>query len=303
MLKNIGLYLLKQRRNAIGVALLCALLPFVGFPTFWISILLLGLVTLYKGGKEGFWVLLWVALPGLAWGFIGDPSLIVGVIALRAVIVWLLALILRRTASWAVILQCAALLGIISIIGLHMVIPDVAVWWSQELTTYWDSIAAPLHLANDSAQAQQFLQFAAQFATGALAVALLVMDLALLLFARTWQAVLFNPGGLAKELLQVRMSYTASALLLITVFAACFGSALALDVLPVVILPFTLAGLSLVHAQLKYKPELKLPLLMGLYFALILFLPYVAILLAFAAIIDSGYDFRSLRTKMGAEAK
>lgn len=304
MLKNMGLYLLKQRRNLIIAALVCALLPFAGLPTFWFSILLLALVTLYKGGREGFWVLLWVVLPGLAWSFIGDASQIAGIIALRVVVVWLLAAILRRTASWAIILQCAALLGVVSVISLHLVIPDVALWWIQELTVYWNSLAPSFNLAIDVTKTQEFLQFASQFATGVLAVALLIMDLTLLLLARSWQAALFNPGGLAKELLQVRMSYTASALFLITALASCFGSALAMDVLPVMMLPFALAGLSVVHAQLKYKkPELKLPLLIGLYFALILFLPYMAILLSAVGVIDSGYDFRSLRTKIGAAAK
>ncbi len=302
MFRSLGLYLTNKRQNVICVALVCALLPFVGLPTFWISILLLALITLYKGAKEGFWLLLWVVLPGLAWGVIGDTSQVIEVIALRAVAVWLLAILLRRTGSWGIVLQCAALIGIVGITSLHLAISDVATWWVQQLTGYWDSIAVPMHIATDQVQAQQLLQVISQFATGAMTVSLLIIDLVLLLLARIWQAALFNPGGLAKELLQIRMSYLASAVLLIIAIAAWFGSALALDTLPVVTLPFTLAGLSLIHAQLKYKPQIKIPVLAGLYFALVLFLPYCALLLAFVGFIDSGYDFRSLRS-MGAEVK
>lgn len=300
MLKRTGLFLTNKRQHGIWVALVCALLPFVGLPTFWISILLLALITLYKGAKEGTWVLLWLALPAIAWGCIGDPTLLIGIVVLRAIVVWWLATVLRRTLSWTLTLQCAALLGMIGVACWHVATADTANWWLAQLTNYWQNIAGPLHLPEEG-QAKELLQFTAQFATGILAVTLLVMDLGLLLLARVWQAALFNPGALGKELLQVRMTSISSLVLLVVGLLACCGSTLALDMLPVTLLPFTLAGLSLIHAKLKHKlPGSRLPLLIGLYGLLVLFLPYMILLLALLGFVDSWYDFRYLRTRVSA---
>ena len=71
MLKTLGLYLLKNRYNAIWVAFVCALLPFVGLLTSWISLIIVALVTLRNGLKEGGFILIWVALPAIVMSFLG----------------------------------------------------------------------------------------------------------------------------------------------------------------------------------------------------------------------------------------
>lgn len=296
MLQKLGLYLTGSRVHIIWVTLLCALLPLAGFPTNWINILLIGLITLRNGGKEGLFVLGWAALPAVALCFINQPELLFGVILLRGAMVWALALVLRHTVSWVMTIQLAAIVGVACVIITHIVAPDISGWWLQQFNTYWGNISGSLKLANSPAQSQ-LLQYIAQFATGVLVVSLLVCDLFLLFLARWWQAVLVNPKGLGKELRQLRMGHAASVTLLLCTLAASFGWSVATDIYPVVLLPFVLAGLSLIHAKLVSKNEIKWPILVCVYIALLLFMPYMAMSLALLAVIDSWYDFRSLKVK------
>jgi len=296
MLQKIGLYLTGSRVNVIWITLLFALLPFVGLPTNWINILLIGLITLRSGAKEGLFVLGWAALPALALCFINQPELLLGFILLRAVVVWGLALVLRNTVSWVMTLQCAAIVGIVCVTITHIIVPSIGAWWLQQFAVFLNNAGGSLQLATTSPQQSQLLlEYMSQFATGILVVSFLVCDLFLLMLARGWQAVLVNPKGLSKELLQLRMGHIASLGFLLCSLMVSLAWPLALDIYPVVLLPFVLAGLSLIHAKLAQKKEIKFPVLIGLYIALVLFLPYMAISLALLAIVDSWYDFRSLR--------
>lgn len=298
MLLRFGLYLIGKRQNAIWVALLCSLLPFLELPTIWISQVILALITLHKGAKEGVWILMWIALPALALYIDGDPMLLLGVVLLRAVNIWWMAWLLRQTSSWAKTLLVAALAGVLGVVVVHLMLGDVAGWWHQELTSYWQNIIDAFNIPNSSADAKQSLHFVVQFATGALIVTLLLLDLTILLLARAWQAKLVNPGGLRKELGQIRIDPVTSLALLLCLGAGFAGSALALDMLPIVILPFLVAGLSVIHSKLAHNKKIKLPALITLYLALVIFLPYVAMLLAFLGFADSWYDFRKLRAQL-----
>jgi uncharacterized protein YybS (DUF2232 family) len=61
--------------------------------------------------------------------------------------------------------------------------------------------------------------------------------------------------------------------------------------LPVILLPFIVAGLSLLHAMMANKKGAN-ALLAGTYCLLFLLFPYVAGLLALLGFADSCYDFR-----------
>ncbi len=302
MLLRFGLYLTSKRQNAIWVALVCALLPFLQLPTLWISQVILALVTLHKGPKEGLWVLMWVALPGLALFLDGDPTLLLGVVVLRAVNIWWMAWILRHTASVTKTVLVAALVGILAVATVHVVIGDVSGWWSQELISYWQNLIDTFNIQTSPEQAKQSLGYVVQFATGALVVTLLLLDLAIVILARGWQAKLFNPGGLHRELRQLRIHPLVSLVWLLCLGAGLAGSALALDVLPVVTLPFLLSGLSLIHNKLDSHEKIKVPALITLYLGLIVFLPYVTIVIALLGFIDSWCDFRKLRTQITPSA-
>ncbi len=293
MLRSLGLYLTKNRHNAIWVAFVCAVLPFfLGLITNWISFVIVGLITLKKGIREGAWVLVWVALPAVVMCFLGNPSLLISVVVFRGVMICLLAYLLSRTASWAMVMQVAALLGIIGVCLLHAFIPDVAGWWMQQLQAYWEGLVQLFGAHSASLQAREVLYLAVQFASGICVAVLLSFDLLLLVLARGWESALFNPKGLAKELSQLRMGYAVSVLALFCIVVAFLGSPLARDILPIFLMLYAAAGLSLIHSKFAAKKDIRLPLLVGLYCFLALFLPYMLLALGAVGFIDSWLDFR-----------
>lgn len=296
VLNKFGNYLLAKRTHAIWVALLFALLPLVQVNTTWIAVTIMALVTLHKGAKEGFWVLAWIMLPAIAALWLGDVSAFVVLGVGREALVWFLACVLGATASWRISLQLLASLGVLGVLLAHALVADLPGWWLPHLTNFWTLVGPQLQLNLSPEQTAQLLQQAAQFATGLTTAMMLLVDVSLLIIARSWQALLFNAGGFGKEWRSLRMPFWYSTILLVVVLLVWFGMGdVFKDVLPVLCAPLFLTGLSFIHAKLPMKKSRRLPWLILLYALLLFFFPYIAVLLVMLGFIDSCYDFRSSR--------
>jgi len=297
ILKSFGLYLLQKRYNAVWVVLLCAFLPFIQIPTFSLAAVIVGLVTLHKGAKEGFFLLSWMLLPAIVAAFFGDfgTFLIEGVG--KGIIVWLMACVLATTATWTIVAQLAVACGVILVAAVHLVMPDIGAWWLLQLTPYATQMQTSLNLNLSPDQVKLLLDRASHFATGAVIAGVLALDIVVLLMARGWQATLFNPGGLAKEWRQLRLSYKYSALVLAILAGVWLGATWLMDVLPIVLMPFIFAGLSLIHAKLPEQKNIRIPVLIAIYMSVLLFSPYMCIMLILLAFVDSWFDFRAVRGK------
>lgn len=291
-MRNLGLYIMSHRRNAAWVALLFALLPFIQLPTGWISSVIVGLVTLRKGPKEGLWVIAWVALPAIALLCLGYPGLMISMVAVRCLLVFLLAWLLRRYNSWLMVLEVIAIIGLIGVALTHLIIPQTSLWWASHLSQFTAQMSSSLNLTTSPQLLKDYVSALSKIASGSLAVFVLSLDLLTLFLARWWQCVLFNQGGLRKEFYNIRMGYAINAALILCLLGVVLGSDFALDALPVLMLPFVIAGLSLTHVFAAHK-NYGAGMLACVYIPLILFLPYVSILLAAMGAIDSWYDFRS----------
>ena len=66
MLHRFASYVMRGRRQAVIVGLLFTILPLFG----WVSNVIVSLVTLRKGAKEGAIVLLWIILPAVVVAFV-----------------------------------------------------------------------------------------------------------------------------------------------------------------------------------------------------------------------------------------
>jgi hypothetical protein len=288
--RNLGLYLTKDRKNVAWVVLVLALLPFLGLPTGWMCIVILGLMTLHKGAKDGLWVLAWALLPAVAISFWGYTGFLLSM-AFRGLCVWILALLLRRFQSWAIVIEAAAVFGVVVVFLLHLLFPDMRSWWAAHLTQQVTELNAVLDLKLKATTVQTWANVVSGFATGLTVVTVLTIDFLLLILARVWQAKLFNPGGFRREFYQLRVGHAVSILLMLDALAASFGLAAALDVLPLLLLPFVFAGLSLLHVFMSGKKGAGMVLGM-VYLLLVLMLPYFAILIALLGFADSWLDFR-----------
>ncbi len=296
MLKNFGLYLLQKKYHAVWVVLLCAFLSSLQLPTGSIAVLVVGLVTLSQGAKEGFILLCWMALPGIAATFFGDFSTLLIEDVGKGVMVWAMACVLAVTVSWTATVQLAAAAGVFLVAIAHLFIPDIQAWWLVQLAPYVAQIQTSWNLNLPPDQITLLIERASHFATGTVIAGVLALDIILLFMARAWQAVLFNPGGLAKEWCQLRLGYVYSAVVLVVVAFIWLDIVWLQDVLPIVLMPFIFAGLSLIHAKLPAQKNIRVPLLIALYTSLLLFSPYICIMLVIVSFIDSWFDFRAVRS-------
>jgi hypothetical protein len=303
LLRRITDFILQGRLQAMGTAFACAFIPLVGS----VSILIAGLVTLRKGVQEGALVLVAATLPllisyvGLPVESSGDytvsPTDAVVIIVIINVLTWVYAVALRRFSSWSLVLQFAGLVSIVAVVTVHVVYPDVQAWWQNWLTNYFSNIeqATGQMTAQDvktnHGMIANVVTGIAPYATGIVAMALSFYALLELLLSRWWQSAMFNPGGLQKELLEIRMSYAAGALFVLGMLVSYWGGySLVVDVMPTLYLVFGMAGLSLLHFIAKVRKVNWV--WMGLFYIGISLAPMAILLVAMIALLDTWIDFR-----------
>ncbi len=277
-------YVMRGRQQAVIVGLLFTIVPLLG----WVSNVIISLVTLRKGAKESAIVLLWVILPVVVVAGLGNPWIAWYNIVGGSLFGYLLALVLRQTQSWRKVLEVGMLLGLLAVLLVHLWVPHVDVLWETQLGHYAALIKDQLNFTVNTGQLQSFIKFATGFQVVFLWLGVLIN----LMLARGLQSMLYNPGQLRPELEAVRLSVWDVLVLLLIVIASLQKLALAQDALPVVLLAFILAGLSVLHAVMRFKEGFFKGWFLVVYGLLIVFFPYMAILLVAIALVDVCLDFR-----------
>ncbi len=299
-------YLFQHRWQAIALTFIITFIPVIGI----IGILIAALVTLVTGVVEGAIFTLVATLPYIitfAFSSMGEtmPPLVawaaVGVAVLSNVLTWVFAVMLRRQSTWSEILQVAALVGVLVISVIHLIYPEVADWWGSELQSYYHQAAtlAPDVLKSSSTTATQTesqidaISITKQYATGLMIAAILFNALLQLIVARWWQAIMFKPGSLRVELHNIRLSQLAGILFIISLVFSYLGNRVVLDIMPILYILFTAAGLSLIHYLFGLaRSPTKWFWMSVLYVALIFTLPMSMLLVAMGAVVDIWTDVR-----------
>ena len=136
-------YLLRHRYKAVAFTFVCTFIPIIGI----LGILIAALVTLVKGIAEGAIFTVAATLPYLCSFYFAGGSdasaplaayAAVGVAVLSNIMTWVFASMLYKKATWSTICQVAALFGVLVISVIHLVYPDVAGWWGQQLQSYYE---------------------------------------------------------------------------------------------------------------------------------------------------------------------
>lgn len=252
-MRNLGKFLLEKESHAIAAAFLCAVLPIFYLPVGFMASIIVALVTMQKGAKAGFWILVWVALPAVA-SLVLKQITPFDVLLLRCVLVWLMAIFIRRYAAWSSLILIMTAIGIALVVVAHFVNPDIKLWWTQHLTVY----------ANELSKAESELKFSpaalvdriAPIATGLLGFIFLGTLLLECLIARWWQMHVVNPGSFAKEFLSLRLYPLAAVVAVVFFVMALLKDAIFIDALPILLLPFLIAGMSLIHCITKQRRKL-----------------------------------------------
>ena len=283
-----GQEVLRSRRHATTYALLFCCLPFLS----WVASVILGLVTLLNGAKEGALLAIVISLPITVIACFKPVPLIVLAMAISGhVIVWVLSIVLCRTQSWSRVLSVATCLGVVAVLVLHLFYPDLTVIWVQKLKEEWAFLEQQANVEVPLLN----VGIVAQYATGLQLCALMMGSLLNLLLARGWQATIYNPGGLSKELQSFSLE-KLTAVGCILCAAAGFGLGLAgfKDGSAVIALPCFLVGLNIVHRELVQK---SIAILVLFYVALIWFFITIASLLVLVGLLDSFINLRQLKER------
>lgn len=289
-------YIMRGRLQAILVAAVAALLSLILPPLNYISSAVVALVTLRRGWNEGLIVLVGAAA-GMA-VFAGltpvDPLHALLLAAAVWVPVWLLALVLRYTVSLSTMVGVAALVGCLIVVGIYGIFDDPAQTWRNLL----GELVEQARQQNETAAADAFgqmLESTAPYLTGML-VAALMLGLTLSVFlGRWWQAILYNPGGFAREFQGLRLGRQYSGVALLALAGALAGDGwlgeVAGNALIVIMAGYLLHSLGLMHGVAEIK-GINVGWLIAVY-AMTFILPQSALLLAAAAFVDSWMDIRA----------
>jgi hypothetical protein len=249
----------------------------------WISAAVVALVTLRSGARAGISLLMWALLPAgtllYAYGDSGPLSLLVGTTVL--------AVILRSSVNLPLAVLASVAVG--GLTGLGMVafggtqLELIAGYFGELLATLEQQLAQgdqPVVLPRPDT-----VQIAGMMGAGTAMTSVIC-----LLLARYWQAALYNPGGFGGEFKALYYPATVSMSLAVGAIAL---SSLGLQYRTwamICVLPLTFVGLALVHARAEWRGQGR-GWLTGFYIAWLIFDP-VKLLVVFAAIADSWFDFR-----------
>ncbi len=290
-LNKLGEFLMQGRREAAIAAMLTAAIPFLG----WLSLAIVAFITLRKGAKNGLFVAAWSIIPAVLSSYWMSNSLAMVMESFLAYfLIWGLALLLRTTASWRYVLEVSFGLCLIVIFFFYWLIPDLNQIYTQYLLDlYRDSGTSP----ESYADAQKFIKEIVYYLLGVQTSLYMLHILFALVVGRGLQAVMFNPGGLSQDLESIRLDY--SFLILGLIFLVCgltMSYDWAIDALPVFVVLYFIAGLSVVHYAIKQRISFKGAILL-FYVLIILLFPISTIPVILLALSDTIFNVRKFIEK------
>ncbi len=249
----------------------------------WISAAVLALVTLRKGAGEGAWLLFWALLPAgtlvYVYGDSGPLALLLSVMAL--------ALVLRSTVNLSLAVLACVPVGVVT----GIVLVGFSGAYLEQIATYFGEFLAGLEeqLSQGGQQVALARPTSLQIA-GMLGAGTAMSAVLCLLLARYWQAALYNPGGFGEEFRALYYPPVVTMALALGLIALASLGAEYRTWAVICALPLSFAGLALVHARAAWRGQGK-GWLIGFYLVWLFFDP-VKLLVVFAAIADSWFNFR-----------
>lgn len=265
-------------RQAALVAVLFAAIPLM----YWVSAAVVALVILSQGLNKGLNVMLAALLPGVAW-FAAQEDITVFIVVLGSA---LMASVLRLSASLPKAISLSALAGIAFV----WLLPTLSPSWFGVLQQGAQEYGKSLQGEMDAQKLQAFEPLILPMLLGGIGAMLQLSAIGGLLLGRYWQAKLYNPGGFKEEFHTLRLPlwYVAIAL---GVFLMSASNLSWMSLMPVILAPLFIMGVSLVHGVIAMG-QLNKQWLVAFYISFFFFLPYMYALLILVALLDVIFDFR-----------
>ncbi|MEX2131026.1 MAG: hypothetical protein WD772_06025 [Pseudohongiellaceae bacterium] len=271
-MRGLAEFVMKGRKQAILAVVLIGVIPLI----YFISPIIVGLVILRKGPREGGLLLAWASLPILAW--IAYPAIVFDTIGnLLPLIVLLavagLAVVLRTSGSWQFTLLFSVAVGLIC--DVYLRIQPLVI----EILLLQINPLLELSGSREPVTREELITLVAVTHMG--------MAILLLMASRWMQAMLYQPGGFRKEFHELRIERRAALPLLVMILLSGFGILVPETWLLYFTLPLLVAGTALVHATIALRRMSGLWLL-----AFYTVYPVIVQFLVLFAMVDSWYDFR-----------
>lgn len=308
-------YLLKHQLQTLLLVFFITFIPLVGV----LGILIATLVTLRKSIVQGAILTLVTSIAYfISMFYIASnqaiPTMVVyggiGIALLSNVVTWGVAVMLRKGNSWSVILQLSTLLGVLAVSVIHLGYPHIVDWWGNELNHLQSDYAQMLITLKQNSQIssqqvestvqfiEKFKNVIKQFATGLMVTDILLIALTQLVVARWWQAKVYEPKLLKKELQQIRLSPLAGTLFILSFSIGFFNleNGVLLDIKPILYMLFCAAGLSLLHYLFNFLAPTSAWLGLLIFYIVLIYLMMNGIpvmgLLVILALLDIWLDLR-----------
>jgi hypothetical protein len=272
-------FVMRGRREALLVAVVASVVPMF----FWVGSAAVGLFTLRRGGTEGGFVALWALLPCLVLARFGE------VVPAAAMIgIWLVAMVLRATRSWALTLLAASAIGLVFGLGL---LGAGGAYLEAVRTIAEGFIAEVGKRSGDPAVAAQLQAPDTQQIASIFGFMLALTLVGCTVLARWWQSALFNPGGFREEFHAIRFG-SVPGLALVGAGASLYLQGPAMQIwAQIVMLPLLVAGIGLVHALVARR---RVGGMLGLLYAALLLAPPVKYVVMGLAAVDAVANLRRL---------
>jgi uncharacterized protein YybS (DUF2232 family) len=206
---------------------------------------------------------------------------------------WMTAAVLQQTNSLGLAMKAATLFGVCLLLLVFGMYGSPAAWWLEQLQQV-EATLAEAGMSFPALADMQLLQEISALMTGVVLASLVIGVLASLLLARWWQSVLVHPGAFRDEFYELRLGHMNGLItlgvMLIARFtdgtASEFGAQLAM----ILLVPYLLVGLAIIHAILQRK-GLGGGWLIAVY-VLLAIVPQATLLLAAGGLLDTWIDFR-----------
>jgi hypothetical protein len=309
-MKALAEFIVRGRWQAVLVVSaaggLTYLLPPITTLLIYLAAAALALVTLHVGTLAGLQVMFIAAAAILLfYQLLGAQTIVVLLLLLVLVLwvpCWLAAAVLAQTRNLGHALKAVALFGASGLLAVYGYFGDPVPWWIERLKT----IAAMLAENGITLQGltdPAMLAGIAALMTGMLVASLIVGVAGSLLLARWWQSMLVRPGAFREEFCSLRLGNMTGLLTLGMMLLAQFTtgrvSELAAQLAMVMLVPYLLVGLAVVHSLVKQSGRGG-GWLIAVY-VLLAFLPQAALLMAGGGLLDTWVDFRRRLQRRSAD--
>lgn len=205
-----------------------------------------------------------------------------------------MAWVLRETVRLDMALLAGAALLATALFAVYAALPNVAQSWQTMFSKVLENPQLlPVQLRDmDPEVRDKLLESASRYVTGMYAAMWFLASALGLLLARSWQARLFNPGGLQKEFHELRFGTAASGIgLVIVAIAVVLRVELFVALSMLVCAVFAFQGVAILHGVVKRR-GLTVAWLVAAYVLLLFTMPESLIFLSVCGITDAWFDFR-----------